>query len=110
MKILYQANDGTIFENEWNCEEYEAKMEHPYLKDIEFFTEKGCPYFINNDNFLSDDTYGDCWKIIIHNVNELKDLAWLADYCGWCEFGQITEPGTWKRYKEFFFEGRWEKI
>ena len=34
MKILYQADDGTRFDNEWDCEDYENKLNHPYLKNI----------------------------------------------------------------------------
>ena len=112
MKILYQADDGKLFENEWDCEEYEAKIVHSHLKNITFFTIEDCPYFMNDDNIFSDDIYYDCWKITVHNIDELNDLIWLVDYCGWCEFEQITEPGTWIRHEtdSFFHEGYWVKI
>ena len=112
MKILYQADDGTMFENEWDCEDYEAKINHPCLKNIEFFTKENCIYFINDEKkFFLDDIYDDCWKIIIHNIDEFNDLVWLTDYCGWCEFKQITEPGVWIRHEsESLFNAYWEKI
>lgn len=109
MKILYQADDGKLFENEWDCKEYEAKIAHPYLKNITFFTKEDCSYFMNDDNIFSDDIYYDCWKITVHNIDELNDLIWLVDYWGWCEFKQITQPGTWGRH-EIDGRGYWVKI
>ena len=112
MKILYQADDGKLFEDEWDCEEYEAKILHPHLKNITFFTIEDCPYFMNDDNIFSDYIYYDCWKITVHNIDELNDLIWLVDYCGWCEFEQVTEPGTWVRYEvdKSLHKGHWKKV
>lgn len=113
MKIIYQADDGKLFENEWDCEEHEAKikyLKHPHLKNITFFTKEDCPYFMDDDSIFSDDIYYYCWKITVHNIDELNDLIWLTDYWGWCEFKQITEPGTWERHEIDLFKGHWVKI
>ena len=66
----------------------------------------------DDDNIFSDDIYYYCWKITVHNIDELNDLIWLTDYCGWCEFEQITEPGTWERRIDnyYLFKGHWVKI
>jgi len=117
MTILYKAFDGTIFEDEYKCEEYENKLLHPHLENIEFFDKNNFLYFINLDNeeAFSDDIYNDCWKVNIHNSDEFNDFIWLAKYCGWCEFYEyITKPGVWVRH-EFsdsghYFEGYWEKV
>ena len=117
MTILYKAFDSTIFEDEYECEDYENRICHPLLENIEFFDENNHSYFINfdsNDPF-SDSTYNHCRKVIIHDSYEFNDFIWLAKYCGWCEFyEQITEPGIWIRH-EFSdylrrFEGYWEKV
>ena len=115
MEIIYKAEDGTCFDTEWDCEDYENKLNHPYLKNIEFFTEENCPYPMNDNNFLSDLIYLKSEKIIVHNENELKDLKWTVDYCGWWEYEEITEPGTWKIYDEsddddLYRDIHWRKI
>ena len=114
MKNLYQADDGTRFDNEWDCEDYENKLNHPYLKNIEFFTKEGHPYSMNDDNFLADSVYFKSEKMIVHNEDELKDLKWTINYCGWIEYTEITEPGIWERYEEGdeddFRDVFWRKI
>lgn len=117
MKILYQACDGVIFENKWDCEDYETTLKHPNLKNIDFFIENS---FINlNCTFGTlikdlyeqlDNIYEHSWKINIHNNEEFNDFLWLINYCGWCEFEDITEPGVWKRYEDKLHNGYWEKI
>ena len=113
MTTLYKAFDGTIFENEWECETYENKLIHFHLKDISFYTIDNHEYFIEDD--FSDDIYNNCYKVIIHNSDEFNDFIWLAEYCGWCEFyEQITGPGTWVRHEfsDYYrrFEGYWKKV
>lgn len=113
MTILYKAFDGMIFEDEYECEDYENKICHPLLEDIEFFDENNLSYFINlnNNDPFSDNIYNNCWKVIIHNSCEFNDFIWLAKYCGWCEFyEQITGPGIWERNEDDFHNGYWKKL
>ena len=52
--------------------------------------------------------------MIVHNEDELEDLKWAVDYCGWIDYVEITEPGIWERYEEGdeddFRDGHWRKI
>lgn len=104
MKIWYVAIDGTLFDNEDECASYEAEFNHSNLKNINFYSkikDKYYPYSLNLKCIYDDGLYQDCDKIIIHNTNELADLLWLAEECGWCEFNeQISSPGTWIRHEE----------
>lgn len=38
MRILYQANDGKIFENEFNCMQHENGINKPLFEKSKFFT------------------------------------------------------------------------
>ena len=110
MKIIYEAFDGKQFETEDECYSYEAFYEHPYLHSIVFYDKNDNKYLIGNDIFV-DSIYQEAEKIRIHNENEIKDLLWLADQCGWCEFEDITEPGFWIRKElNFLGDAEWEKI
>ena len=40
MKIIYIADDGTQFDDEYACKDYEWKLNHPHLKDVHIFDKK----------------------------------------------------------------------
>ena len=112
MEIIYKANDGTLFDNEFDCQLYEEAKTFGHIYSIEFFTKFGDKYFITKDNLFEDCNYSICEKVIIHNQEELAEFIRLANYCGWCEFyEQINAPGTWVRTEEDrYSEGTWTKV
>lgn len=112
MEIIYKAEDGTVFDNEFACLEYEKKGSYNHIYSIEWFTKIGNKYFVTKDNLFEDRNYNICEKIRIHNEDEFTEFLDLANYCGWCEFyEQIKEPGTWMRIETSSpFEGKWIKI
>jgi len=112
MEIIYKANDGTLFDNEFDCLQYEEAKTYGHIYFIEFFTKFDNKYFITKDNLFKDCNYNICEKLIIHNQNEFLEFFKWADYCGWCEFyEQIDSPGIWVRTEEEnTCKGKWTKI
>lgn len=91
MKIIYIADDGSQFDNEFDCMDYEWRLAHPNLKYIDFYDKD------NNklNNVLSEETYTSTEKIVVFNANALKDLQELAEYTGFCCYEDINERGIW---------------
>ena len=114
MKIIYEADDGTRFDDQFDCEFYEEFQRHPHLKEVTFYDEKGKAYTINDDRFdyfFDEQIYYDCYEIDIHNKEELADVIWLGEYNGWCEFYEFfNEPGHWVRKEDDMGNGYWEKV
>lgn len=109
MKILYQAKDGKIFDNEDECCGYEYKLEFPEIFNICFYDKDGLLYHINEDDIFNDDYYFRAEKVDIYNKTDLIVFRKLARECGWCEFtDQITSPGTWIRKDDNKLYGIWE--
>lgn len=114
MDILYRAYDGTIFDEEFDCMEYEEKinLRDKEINKIRFFNEENEEYHIE-EYIFDDNIYYNCVKIIIENETQVEALSELAGYCGWCEFEQITSPGIWIRVPNdcfYRYEGYWKKI
>ena len=110
MKTIYEADDGTTFDDYYECENYEESQKHPHLYYITFLdsSEEELDHSDFKDGIFDDQLYQNCWGLIVHSDAEVSDLLWLADYCGWPEFEQITSPGTWKR-KGTWLGGIWSK-
>lgn len=111
MKVLYEAIDGSIFNDQNDCEVYEASINHSALFDISFYDSEGNEYSISDykPDIFNDLIYQRCGKVFAHNEDELKDLQWLAEECGWCEFEQITDVGIWVRHEDLG-NGTWEHV
>ncbi len=112
MEIIYIADDGTEFDDLYECETYEECKKHPHLYDIIFLDSAGEE--LDHSKFkygiFDDSLYQKCESIVVHNDDEVTDLLWSAEYCGWCEFEQITSPGTWIREEgEVIRNGVWSK-
>lgn len=94
MKIVrtYVADDETIFDNEYDCLEYELRLNNPLMTVIKVYDNLG--------NKLVDvserDTYNNSDIIIIRTEQELITLHNVALYCGWSEWEMINSVGTWK--------------
>ena len=113
MKIIFVANDGKQFDDEWECEQYEASLIHTHLTSIIFYNADGETYRIDTKdykNMFDEDIYNDAEKVIIHTEEELADFLWLTETCGWIEFNQIDSVGTWVRHVgEAWYDGEWVK-
>ena len=76
MKIIYEAFDGTQFDNEFDCEYYEWKLNHEEsLKDLIFYDKDGK---VMTNSKLSEDVYSKVMKIEVlsnYGVQALKDIA-----------------------------------
>lgn len=108
MRIIYEAEDGTRFDNEEECLSYELAIDSTDLDNIIFYDEYDLGYHINKKNIYDDNIYNNCESIYIHNEAELNALLKLAKDCGWCEFETFTEPGYWVREGDVFY-ANWRK-
>lgn len=94
MKVVYYciAEDGTIFGDEWDCEDYEWKLAHKEALDkVEFYDKNGTKLC----DWISNDTYNSVQKIIVSDKESIQALHELAQYTGYCLYEEITETGTW---------------
>lgn len=110
MKTLYIADDGTEFDNEFDCENYEEIETHKEVLDIDFFDINDNPIEMTKDTVFDDRNYFNVYRIVIHSEKELSALNWLAEYCGWCEFEPeyIDSVGTW--IYDDSDDGSWQRI
>lgn len=99
--IKYIADDGKVFEDQYECIEYEMLEDNPYINDIKFFDENGNKLtFKSTDDF--DSFFGNVYKIVIDNDDQVKSLKKLGDFYGWIDaLESINEVGTWVYYDGF---------
>lgn len=91
MRVIYIADDGKEFDDEFDCQNYEWKLNHPHLKDI-------CFYDKDNKvlgNIFLQETYETTERIVVPNKDALNDLQELANYYGFCCYEDINECGEW---------------
>jgi hypothetical protein len=91
MRIVYIADDGKEFDDEYKCKEYEWCLHHPNLQYVRIYDADG----IELNDFFSEDTYGYSDKIVVPTDFAAKELQDLAEYTGYCYYAHITEAGTW---------------
>lgn len=91
MKIIYVADDGKSFDNEFECENYEFVLNHPHLKDVHIYDEYG----VERENLLSDETYSHADTVIVLTQDALNDLHSLVEYMGHLSYGDIDSMGRW---------------
>ena len=104
MRVLYIADDGKEFDNEFDCEHHEWMLNHPNLKYIKIYDNRTGELF---DDIMTDDAYNYGDKVMIPTEFALKDLHDWATYSGYCYFHQITEAGTWVFNED---ENTYEKV
>ena len=92
MRIVYIADDGKEFDDEFECEHHEWMLNHQNLKYIKIYDNRTGELF---DDIMTDDAYNYGDKVIVPTESALKDLYDWATYSGYCYFHQITEVGTW---------------
>lgn len=91
MRIIYIADDGKEFEDQFECEYYEWALNHPHLKSIKFYDKDGNEL----KDIMKEDTYDCCCKIMVPTREAVKEINDLADYTGYYDYSYITEAGTW---------------
>lgn len=91
MTIVYIADDGTHFDDEWECRQYEWLQAHRAINDVEFFDKDGDWL----EDALSLDTYNNAMKIVIPNRAAAHDFVALAQYTGFCAYADVNSAGTW---------------
>lgn len=84
---LYIAEDGTSFEEEYKCKEYELKcsIDNGTLKDYLFlYDEEGIPIDIPTSIYdISLDTLDRVYYIVIKSVEAYNLLEYLSNYYGY---------------------------
>lgn len=110
MKVVYEAFDGTRFDDEDECVKYENGFTHSGVFDLDFYDKDGNKYCITD--MYDESVYNNAEKVAVHNEKELEDLAWLTAENGWCEFEQIDEVGDWVRFESsgYSYEGTWMRV
>lgn len=91
MRVIYIADDGTQFDDEFECRDYEWKLNHPNLKDVHIFDNDGHEF----ENIFSEDAYNYSAKIVVLSDDAAKELRDLANYTGYCYYAHITNVGEW---------------
>lgn len=104
MRIVYIADDGTQFDNEYECEHYEWSLNHQNIYNIQMYDGDGNILV----NFSSQDTYENADKVIVPDNAALEDLHELARLTGFCYYHQIESPGTWE-FRMGGYDGRYIK-
>lgn len=91
MRAIYIADDGSLFDDKVDCEDYEWKLNHPHLKDIHIFDNDGNEF----EDVLSEAAYNCSAKIVVTSDEAVNDLHALAEYTGYCCYRQVNEVGEW---------------
>jgi len=88
MIYLYKADDGTIFEDEFECGKYEFDC---FMKTINIIV------LDKNGNRLNDietdETYNKSYKVIISNEDDLNAILKIREFMG--TYLDIDSIGTW---------------
>lgn len=90
MRVIYIADDGTTFDDEWDCQDYEFRQSLS-LDDIEIYDENGNRF----DDILSEDAYNNCVKVVVKTDKAVADLHKIVEYTGFVGYDDIDSPGIW---------------
>ena len=90
MRIVYIADDGTQFDDEWDCRDYEFRKTLD-LCDIEVYDENGLRLM----DVFDEDAYNKAVKVVAKTEKAVSDLHKIVDYTGFVVYGDIDSPGTW---------------
>lgn len=96
MRVIYIADDGTEFDNKYDCEDYEWEKEHSNILSVHFYDKNGHRLH----SCFTEEDYMRIVKIVIDTKEEINDLWALADYTGFCNLRDVTEVGTWLWHDE----------
>lgn len=104
MRVVYIADDGKEFDEQFACEHYEWLMNHPNLKYVKCYDKDGNEF----EDIMSDETYNYSEKIVVPTDFAARELQDLAKYTGYCYYSHITESGVWV-FKEEGIDGKYVK-
>ena len=96
MKILYKADDGTIFNDEISCRHYEinSELNSSYGgKSITCYDKHN--NIIKNPDFLSIELYETAERIYVGTEESVQYLTKIADLTGFICYADIYSPGFW---------------
>lgn len=88
MKVVYISNDGTQFDDECACIDYEWKQK---LTDVQFLNKNDQEI---EDIFSMDSYFATC-KIIVPTDEAAANIREFGGYTGFCAYKDITSCGTW---------------
>ena len=91
MRVVYIADDGTKFDDEFECTDYEWKQSHPLLQYIKMYDKNGNRL----TDLFSEETYGNVTRIFIESEEEAKALRELSNYTGFCCYESVNSSGLW---------------
>lgn len=91
MKVVYIADDGKEFDNEFDCEVHEWKLRHPHLQDVRFYDECGNELI----DIFSEGSYNKTEKVVIPNDDALKDFQDFAECTGFYCYDSVVDCGEW---------------
>ena len=101
MRVIYIADDGTQFDDEYECKDYEWLQKHSHLKDIQLYDEEG---YLLDESILSEYGYNHAWTVVVKTLDAAIEMDALAQYTGFCAYEDINRVGvwTWDKDKEMF--------
>lgn len=103
--FLYKAEDGQVFQNYQECLMHDFKEKFLKNKDINF------GIYINDtlvENYFDDSLYLKVTHVVVSNEEGVKAMQYLAKYCHYYEYKDITSEGYWERdsKKQGFIKSR----
>ena len=87
---LYEAKDGRIFDNHFDCVTYEV-TEQIKNTGIKMYNKNGKAF--STTTYLSEDTYNNVETVIISNEQDVEDILKIYGYTGF--YHGIDQIGTW---------------
>lgn len=90
MRVIYIADDGTTFDDEWDCKDYEFRQSLS-LDDIEVYDENDNKL----DDILSEIAYNSCTRVVVKTDKAVSDLHKIVTYTGFICYNDIDSPGIW---------------
>ena len=88
MIIIYKSDDGTLFDNEFDCMKYELSCLIKTV-DIRVYDRKGHRL----SNIETDETYQQSHRVVIRTEEELKVIGRVQEFMG--GYWDIDSIGTW---------------
>lgn len=89
MRVLFIADDGTAFNDEWDCKDYEFRKSLD-LDSMELYDKYG-----TRCDPLSESDYNKVVKIIVETEKAVSDLNKIAKYTGFVLYEDVNSVGTW---------------
>jgi len=106
--IIYLSDDGKVFTDELECGEYEFKLSHPHISEIEFYDIDGQMLSIDNENYFEslEKICDKADEIRIPTEDARKELFELRDMISLpCAMDDIDSIGTWLYWRSLLDEG-----